>query len=110
MVYEAAAPWAYGEGLGMSTCYSFSIWWCGEASQELEVQRADVSALPSVLPHSSKSPASCQSPWITEVRRSVTVFQMPSLISNSLNFSAHKENKYLEILKQKLVLNLFHLR
>jgi hypothetical protein len=73
-VCGAAAPQAYGAGLGCSACYSFSIWWGGEASHELGVQSADVSALPSALPHSSKSPASCQSPWITEVRRSVAVF------------------------------------
>jgi hypothetical protein len=62
-----------GRGLECSTCYSFSVWWGGEASQDLGAQHADVSALPGVLPHSSKSPASCQSPWITEVRRSVAV-------------------------------------
>jgi hypothetical protein len=40
-----------GWGLVCSTCYSFSIWWSGEASQELGVQSADVSGLPGVLPH-----------------------------------------------------------
>jgi hypothetical protein len=63
-----------GQGLVCSTCYSFSICWGGEASQELGVQSDDVSALPGALPHSSKSPASCQSPWITEVKSSVAVF------------------------------------
>jgi hypothetical protein len=75
--------WLYrpmGWGLACSTCYSFSIWWHGEASQELGVQSADVSALPGALPQSSKSPASYQSPWITEVRRSVAVLQLPSWI------------------------------
>jgi hypothetical protein len=84
MACGAAAPWAYGAGLGMQAYYSFIIWWGGEASQELGVQSADVSALPGVLPHSSKSLGSYQSPWITEVRRSVAVFQSPSWIS--LNF------------------------
>jgi hypothetical protein len=59
-----------GQGLESSTCYSFSIWWGGEASHKLGVQSADVSALPDVFPQSSVSPASYQSPWITEVRRS----------------------------------------
>jgi hypothetical protein len=36
--------------LACSACYSFSIWWGGEVSQELGVQSADVSALPGVLP------------------------------------------------------------
>jgi hypothetical protein len=31
------------------SCCSFRVWWCGEASHELGVQSADVSALPSVL-------------------------------------------------------------
>jgi hypothetical protein len=57
--------------LACSTSYSFSIWWRGEAFHELGVQRADVSAFPGVLPQSSMSPAPHQSPWITEVRRSV---------------------------------------
>jgi hypothetical protein len=35
-----------GQGLVCSACYSFSISWPGEASQELGVQSADVSALP----------------------------------------------------------------
>jgi hypothetical protein len=78
MGYGAVAPRALGWGLASSACYSFSIWWDGEASQELGVQSADVSALPGVLPQSRKSPASCQSPWIMEVRRSVAVFQLPS--------------------------------
>jgi hypothetical protein len=69
-----------GLGLPCSTCYYFSIWWGGEASLELGVRSADVSALPGVLPHSSKSPASYQSPWIMEVRRSVAVFWSPSWI------------------------------
>jgi hypothetical protein len=73
-VYGAVAPWAYGAGL------SFSIWWHGEASHELGVHSADVSALPGVLPQSSRSPASYQSPWIMEVRRSVAVFWWPSWI------------------------------
>jgi hypothetical protein len=45
----------------------------------------DVSALPGVLPHSSKSPASYQSPCIMEVRRSVAVFQWPSWISSTFS-------------------------
>jgi hypothetical protein len=69
-----------GRGLACSACYSFSVWWCGEASRKLRVRSADVSALPGVLPHSSKSPASYQSPWIMEVRRSVAVFWSPSWI------------------------------
>jgi hypothetical protein len=52
MACGAAAPWAYGAGLGMQAYYSFIIWWGGEASQELGVQSAEVSALPGVLPHS----------------------------------------------------------
>jgi hypothetical protein len=49
-------------GLVCSACYSFSIWWGGEASQEQRVQSADVSAVPDILPQSSKSPASYQVP------------------------------------------------
>jgi hypothetical protein len=70
-----------GQGLACSACYSFSIWWGGEASHELGVQSADVSALPGVLPHSIKSLASYQSPWIMQVRRSMAVFWSPSWIS-----------------------------
>jgi hypothetical protein len=66
-----------GRGLVCSACYSFSVWWCGEASHELGVQSPDVSALPDVLPQSSVSPASYQSPWIIEVRRSVAVVSIP---------------------------------
>jgi hypothetical protein len=50
-----------GWGLKCSTCYSFSIWWGGEAFHELGVQSADVSALPGALPQSSMSPASAKS-------------------------------------------------
>jgi hypothetical protein len=67
-----------GCGLACSPGYSFSIWWRGEAFHELGVQSADISALPSALPQSSVSPASYQSPWITEVRSSVAVFRLPS--------------------------------
>jgi hypothetical protein len=67
-------------GLACSACYCFSVWWYGEASHELGVWSADVSALPGVLPLSSKSQASYQSPWITEVRRSVAMFWSPSWI------------------------------
>jgi hypothetical protein len=67
-------------GLACSTCYSFSIWWHGEAFHELGVQSADVSALLCALPQSSMSLASYQSPSITEVRRPVAVFQLPSWI------------------------------
>jgi hypothetical protein len=80
---QSAEQWLCGPmgwGLVCSTCYSFSIWWCGEASQNLGVQSADVSALLGVLPQSSVSPASYQSPWITEVRRSVAVFWSPSCV------------------------------
>jgi hypothetical protein len=35
-----------GQGWSCSACYSFSIWCSGEASQELGVQSADLSALP----------------------------------------------------------------
>jgi hypothetical protein len=78
MGYGAVALQACGARLGMQRGCSFSIWWGGEASQELGVQNDDVSALPGVLPHSSMSPASHQSPWIMEVRRSVAVFQLLS--------------------------------
>jgi hypothetical protein len=70
-----------GQGLACSACYSFSIWWHEEASHGLGVQSADVSALPDVLSQSSVSLAYYQSPWITEVRRFVSVFQSPSWIS-----------------------------
>jgi hypothetical protein len=40
-----------GWGSACSTGYSFSIWWGREASQELGVQSADVSALPGALNH-----------------------------------------------------------
>jgi hypothetical protein len=36
-------------GLACSPYYSFSLWWGGEASQELGVQSADVSAIPGVF-------------------------------------------------------------
>jgi hypothetical protein len=61
-VCGAAAPWACGVGLGVQPCYSFSTWLGGEASPDLGVQSADVSTLPGVLPQSSVSPASYQSP------------------------------------------------
>jgi hypothetical protein len=77
-------------GLACSTCYSFSIWCGGEDFQELGVQSANVSALPGVLPHSHKPPTSCQSPWITEVRRSVAVFWSP--FGSMINF--YKESIY----------------
>jgi hypothetical protein len=48
--------WAYRVGLSMQCCYSFSIWWCGEAFHELGAQSAVVSALPGALPQSSVSP------------------------------------------------------
>jgi hypothetical protein len=73
-----------GQGLACSAGYSFSVWWHGEAFHELGVQRADVSALPSALPQPSVSLASHQSPWITEVRRSLAVFQSSSWILESL--------------------------
>jgi hypothetical protein len=69
-----------GQGLACSACYYFSIWWHGEASHELGVQSADVSTLPGVLPQSSKSPASYQSPWITEVRRSVAILDLSIIL------------------------------
>jgi hypothetical protein len=78
--------WPMGWGLTCSACYSFSIWWGGEAFHELGVQSADVSALPGALLQSSMSPASCQSPWIMEVRRSMVVFWSPSLISPVYTF------------------------
>jgi hypothetical protein len=78
-----------GWGLAWSTCYSFSIWWCGEASHELGVQNADVLALPDVLSQSNVSPASYQSPWVTEVRRSVAVFLSPSWISIDMDCVVH---------------------
>jgi hypothetical protein len=53
-----------GQGLVCRACYSFSIWWSGKTSHELRIRSADVSALPGVLPQSSKSPASYQSPCI----------------------------------------------
>jgi hypothetical protein len=84
--FGIAQPW-WGKragpirrGLASSICYSFSTWWGGEASQELGVQSADVSALPGALPQSSVSPASYQSPWIMEVRRSMAVFWSPSWV------------------------------
>jgi hypothetical protein len=54
MVCGAVAPWAYGEGLNVNRC-------------------GDVSALPGALPQLSMSPTSWQSPWIMEVRSSVTL-------------------------------------
>jgi hypothetical protein len=51
-----------GWGLVCNAGYSFSVWWCGEAVHKLEVQSADVSALPCALLHASVSPASQQSP------------------------------------------------
>jgi hypothetical protein len=65
--------------------YSLSLWWYGEAFYELGTQSVDVSALLGALPQSSVSPASYQCPWITEVRRSVAAFQLPSWISPSRN-------------------------
>jgi hypothetical protein len=70
-----------GQGLACSTGYSFSKSWHGEAFHELVVQSADVSALLCALPQSRVSPASQQSPWIMEVRRSVDVSWSPSWIS-----------------------------
>jgi hypothetical protein len=64
-----------GQGLACSTGYFFSIWWCGETSHELRVQNADVSGLPCALPQSCVSPASHQSLWIMELRRSAAVSQ-----------------------------------
>jgi hypothetical protein len=69
-----------GWGLACSVGYSFSAWWCGEDFHELGVQSADVSVLPGALPQSSMFPASNQSPWIMEVRRSVAVFWSPSCV------------------------------
>jgi hypothetical protein len=62
-----------GWGLTGSTGYSFSILWPGEAFHELGVQSVDVSALPGALPQPRVSPASQQSPWSTELRRSAAV-------------------------------------
>jgi hypothetical protein len=73
-------------GLACSPGYSFSISWHGEAFHELGVQGADVSALSGALPQLSVSPAFQQSPWITEVRRSVAVSQSPSWISSVIDF------------------------
>jgi hypothetical protein len=72
-ISPCAEQWLHGPmgwSLASSVCYSFSIWWGGKASHELGVQSADVSALPGALPQSSMSPASYQSLWIMEVRRS----------------------------------------
>jgi hypothetical protein len=44
------------------------------------VQSADASAVPGALPQSSVSPASQQSLWITELRRSMAVSQLASWI------------------------------
>jgi hypothetical protein len=85
-MYGVAACGPVGLGLVCNTYYSFSMLWGGEAFQELGVQSADVSALLGVLPHSNKSPASCQIPWITEVRRSVAVFRLPSWILTYFSF------------------------
>jgi hypothetical protein len=60
-------------GLACSAEYSFSILWLGEAFHELGVQSADVSVLPGALPQPRVSPASQQSPWSTELRRSAAV-------------------------------------
>jgi hypothetical protein len=79
---EQQLPGSMGQGLVCSTCSSFSVWWCGEAFHELGVQSADVSVLPGALPQSSMSPASHQSPWITEVRRSVAG-SLPSVLDGS---------------------------
>jgi hypothetical protein len=68
------------QGLECSASYSFSMWWHREVFHELGVQSADISASPGVLPQSSMSPGSYQSPWITEVRRSVAMFRSPSWI------------------------------
>jgi hypothetical protein len=51
MACGVVAPRACGVGLSIQPCCSFSVWWLGEASQELVVQSADVSALPGILPH-----------------------------------------------------------
>jgi hypothetical protein len=51
---------------------------------ELCVQSADVSALLCALPQPNVSPASQQSPWFTELRKSAVVSQLPSWISKCI--------------------------
>jgi hypothetical protein len=110
---ESEIPWLVeqwlcgptGRGLECSASYSFSIWWCGEAVHELGVQSADVSALPCALPQPSVSPASQQSPWFRELRRSAAVSQSPSWISQ-LILSPILSCKY--CLKFTFTLNTFY--
>jgi hypothetical protein len=66
-------PIWWGLACSTSTGYSFSILCLGKAFHELGVQSADVSALPGALPQPRVSPASQQSPWSTELRRSAAV-------------------------------------
>jgi hypothetical protein len=86
MACRAAALWAYGAGLVCSAGYSFSVSWCGEAFHQLGVQSANVSALPGALPQPSVSPASQQSSWFMELRRSAAVSQSPYWISLIFTF------------------------
>jgi hypothetical protein len=72
-----------GQGLTCSTGCSFSKSWRGEAFHELGVQSADVSALPGALLQPSVPPASRQSPWFTELTRSLAVSQSPPWIALS---------------------------
>jgi hypothetical protein len=77
---QCAEQWPHGPmgwGMTRSASYSFTISWHGKTFHKLEIQSADVSALSCVLPQSSVSPVSQQSPWITELRRSAAVFQLP---------------------------------
>jgi hypothetical protein len=75
-----------GQDLACSAGYYFSIWRHGEAFPKLGVQSADVSALPSPLTQPRVPPVSQQSPWFTELRRSVAVSQLPSLTSQVFVF------------------------
>jgi hypothetical protein len=97
MLYGAGLRGPMGWGLACSACCSFSIRWYNSFSitQELGVQSADVKALPGVLPQPSMSPASYQSPWIMEVRRSVAVFQLPTWIPPSINIFEKEEKTYI---------------
>jgi hypothetical protein len=61
-----------GQGLACSAGYSFSKLWHGEGFHKLEVQSANVSSLPGVLPQPS--------PWFTELTWSTAVSQLPSWI------------------------------
>jgi hypothetical protein len=67
-------------GRWVGTSYSFSISFCEEVFHKLEVQSADVSVLSCALHQPRVSPASQQSPWIRELRRSVAVSQSPCWI------------------------------